>query len=591
MMATLIKEKIEGQPLPPESPLSPSHDVNDIFDNYFDDQDEDDDLVYDVKGLSLENRPPLPPRPNINPLVEDPPPLPSRTSTGTSIAESPTRSKSFWKKTVDGTAEFAGGLVSHPFEATKHFSILRHSPALVYYKGPSTSVCITIFSDAPLPPQLSFWLQRKGFSGNMGMKASVLLGRTSNWIDVTPTTEAFLSDMPEPDERAWQRDIKKFEKKTSRHKNLSYHVARETCIVRIPAAASDGYLRIAMCTGTGRKKVLCSSPVFRIASTSTDVSIFRGASLSTIPLEAGLKAASLFGNTVAMGYVGPAKVIVGSQVERLTGDYKPGFIAKRAEHIAYAKTGLKKRFDKLEQNYDGARDYGPLHMSDGFDSPPEVVGPDSGPEKPFPIKFDGTVARGTGQSEAQFGIPTANLSGVSSDLLLRLNGIYLGWVTIQPKKGLDNISHDWHEAIITFGPSPYAAAAIVTKNVATVHIIHDFGTATFFDTKLKLIVMGYLRPVPKADRLQAADKFLDGAMNDMDVTLASLSREDWGPEMTLERMKSHKSSRPLTEKYVDARSHMMKRVDSIPMHRAGVRTTGAKLMDKVHGRGGLYIRR
>lgn len=589
-MASLIKEKLGRRPVPPESPLSPSIDVSDIFDSYLQEQNEDDNLVKDVKGLSLESGPPLPARPNINPL--DPvPSLPSRTSTGTSIAETPAPSKSFWKKTVDGTTGFAGGLVSHPFEATRHFSILRHSPALVYYKGPATSVCITVFSDAPLPPERSFWLQRKGFSGNMGMKASVLLGTTSNWIDVTPTSEVFLSDMPESDERAWERDIKKFTKKTSKHKNLSYHVARETCIVRIPAAASDGYLRVAMCTGAGRKKVLCPSPVFRIASTSTDVSIFRGASLSTIPLEAGLKAASVFGTTVAMGYAAPAKLVLGSQVEKLTGNYKPGFIAKRAERMAYAKTGLKKRVDKLEENYDGSRDYGPLHMSEAFESPPEVIGHDSGPEKPFPVKFDATVVKGTGQSDAQYGIPTANLSGVSSDLLLRLNGIYLGWVAIQPKKGLDAVSHDWHEAIITFGPSPYAPPSIVTKNIATVHIMHDFGTATFFDAKLKLLIMGYIRPVPKADKTQTADDITEAVMSDMDITLASLSREAWAPEMTRERMKSEKSSRPLTEKYVDARSQMMKRVDSIPIHRAGVRTTGAKLMDKVHGKGGLYIRR
>jgi len=43
---------------------------------------------------------------------------------------------------------FAGGLLHHPAESTKHFSILRHSSGLVCFSGSTTSVAISIFSDA-----------------------------------------------------------------------------------------------------------------------------------------------------------------------------------------------------------------------------------------------------------------------------------------------------------------------------------------------------------------------------------------------------------------------------------------------------------
>jgi hypothetical protein len=599
-MSASTQFNIKRKPLPTEPSDPPpdyvSIDVADVLEDYFDEDGGGEDspplLAQGFEDLSLGGRPPMPPRPNTIPLIPVPSELSIRHSS-TTVSEVSTASKSFWKTAVDETVHFAGGLVSHPFEATKHFSILRHSSGLVYYRGPSTNVVITIFADASLPPERSLWLQRKGFSGNMGMNASALLGTSGNWIDVTPTSEASPSEMPESDERAWQRDMKKMVKKASKHKYLSRHVARETCIVRIPAAAADGYLRVIVCAGEGRKKVLCPSPIFRIASTSSDVSIFRGASLSTMPLEVGLKAASVVGATMANRYIGPAKAVLGTKVQKYAGKLQPGFVATRAEQLAYAKTGLQSRFESLEQNYNNTRDvtYDPLHMTDVYDAPPEVVGLDSGPEKPFPIKFDGTVVKGTGQSQVHTGIPTANLSGVPGDLLLRLSGVYFGWVIVQPRRGLNDVSHDWHEAIITIGPSPYAAPKVVAVSSATVHILHDFGTAVFIDARLKVIIMAYLHPAPKFDKAQPVADLAVGVTRDIDITLASLSRENWGPQMTVQRLKTEKSSRSLSGRYIDARTQVQKHVDSIPMHWAGVRTDAAEMMDKAHGNGGIFIRR
>ncbi|KAI1851445.1 hypothetical protein JX266_003520 [Neoarthrinium moseri] len=587
-MTAPSSQSFKRKPVASDSGPSPSFDVSDILDDYFYDQDEEDSLAEKARAVTLETRPSMPPRPNTIPLipsVSDPAPI---THTNTTIPEVPSASKSFWQTAFDETIHFAGGLVSHPFEATKHYSILRHSSGLVYYKGPSTRVIITVFSDVPMPSDRSFWLQRKGFSGDMGMSVSVLLGTSSNWIDVTPTSEALPYEMPESDERAWQRDMKKFLKKASKHKSLSKHVARETCVVRIPAVASDGYLRVVMCTGEGRKKVLCPSPIFRIASTSSDVSIFRGASLSTMPLEAGLKVASIVGTTVVNKYVGPAKAIVDNRVQKYTNKYKPGFIAERAEQIAFAKSGVRSKFESSEANFDGARDvsYDPLHPPCLIDSPPEVVGSDVGPEKPFPLKVVGMVVHGTGQSKARFGLPTANLAGVSNDLMLRLNGIYMGWASVYPKKGVENISNNWYEAIITIGPSPYASPQVVIKKVATVHVLRDFGDTTFFDAKMKVILMAYLRPIPASDRSQPALM-----ARDVDVALASLSRDAWSPDVTAEKMKDEKSARSVADRYVEVRTQVQKHVDSLPVHLAGVRTASAEVIDKAHGRGGLFIRR
>ncbi|KAI8628755.1 hypothetical protein F5Y19DRAFT_112695 [Xylariaceae sp. FL1651] len=510
-------------------------------------------------------------------------------ASSTSVQDSTDSSRSRWKSIVDETVYFAGGLVSHPFESTKHYSVLRHSSALVYYRGPSTSVTISVFGDAALPPDRTFWLQRKGFSGNMGMAASALMRTTSNWIDVTPSVEASASGVPEGDERAWQRDIKKFRKRASKDKRLSKHVVRATCVLRIPAVAEDGYLRIVMCTGQNSKKTLCPSPTFRLASTSSDVSVMRGASLTTLPLEVGLKVASVVGNQYVQRVAGPAYAVVQSKIKKI----QPSIIANNAGKLALATDVMKEQFGTLEENYDAARDaaYDPFHEEGTLDEPPDIVGSDSGPAKPFPISLHGKVVPGTGQGLTQTGTPTANLSDVAEDLLLRLNGIYIGWAAIQTK-GLGGNSYDWHEAIITIGPSPYASPRVVAQNVATVHIIHDFGEgATFFGAKLKIMIMALMRPVPKPNCSRLPADIAAAVSRDRVVALASLSREKWQYEMALQMLSYEKSQKTTAGKYIDFRSQVQKRMDNIPTHWAGIRTDRTELKDGAYGRGGFYIQR
>ncbi|KAI3337223.1 hypothetical protein HD806DRAFT_476017 [Xylariaceae sp. AK1471] len=514
-------------------------------------------------------------------------PSPSEISVAScsSAPEALVPSRSRWKTVVDETVYFAGGLISHPFESTKHNSILRHSSALVYYKGPSTNVIISVFGDTPLPSDRSFWLQRKGFSGNIGMAASALMRTTSNWIDVTPSVETLASSVPEGDERAWQRDIKKFLKRASKDKRLSKHIIRETCVLRVPADAADGYLRIVMCTGQSSKKSLCPSPTFRLASTSSDISVLRGASLTTLPLEVGLKAASVVGNQYIQRFVGPAQAVVQSKFKQL----QPAFITNNSEKLALARTGIEERFSNLDGDFDAERDvtYNPFHEEGTLDEPPKIIGSDSGPERPFPITFDGKVVPGTGQGL----IPTANLSNVAEELLLRLNGIYIGWASIESRKFTNGIPQGWHEAIIIVGPSPYAAPRVVARKMATVHIIYEFEkSTTFFDTKLKVMIMSFLGPL-KPNHSSLSAEIATTVSHSKEIAVASLSRERWRHEAGLQILSSEKAQRTTADKYVGLRSQVQRHVDSIPVHWAGVRTARAELKDEAYGRGGFYIRR
>ncbi|KAK2047253.1 hypothetical protein LZ31DRAFT_492330 [Colletotrichum somersetense] len=510
------------------------------------------------------------------------PPPPSAAATENPQA---TAEKSFWQTALDETKYFAGGLVSHPFEYTKHHSILRHSGALVWYRGPSTSVTVTVFSDAPLPPTRTVWLQQKGFSGSMGMNLKSLVGATTSWLDVTPSSRAAPADLAEGDERGCQRDIKKFLKKAPR--NLAAHAPRETHVVRIPAAADDGYFRLVLCSGGGgdggKRKVLCPSPVFRVASTSTDASVVRGASLASMPLEIGIKAGSVVASAVVNKYIGPAAAVVQARAKNIS---KAKAVTKHAAHIAHDRYAAMRG-----AGYDAWRSGEGIDGGGGGgfqEAPPEVVGSDDGPSEPFPIKFDGKVARGTGRGGTELGVPTANLTDVPEDVRLRMRGVYFGWArVVLPRGGGPGL--EWHESIVTVGPAPYATPRVAAKNVVTVHLIHEFGGARFLGARLKVLVMGQLRAsAPPADGSDAA---LAAYGTDVLLAVASLSRDNWGPDETRERLRAARSEMSLADRYVEARDRVQKQVDRVPLHLAGVRTEGAALRDRAFGNGGLWIPR
>lgn len=133
------------------------------------------------------------------------------------------------------------------------------------------------------------------------------------------------------DERAWQRDMAKAAKMSLRDKGpTKAHVPRETHVVRIPAVSADGYFRLVFCAGGGgdpsKRKVLYLSPVFRVASTSTDSSVFREASLTTMPIEVGVKVASVVAGNTVQRYTGPVVGLVQGRIDKL----KPGKVVRES---------------------------------------------------------------------------------------------------------------------------------------------------------------------------------------------------------------------------------------------------------------------
>jgi Riboflavin kinase len=516
-----------------------------------------------------------------------------------STSDSPTSEPSKWRTTMEDARHFAGGLISHPFESTKHFSILRHSHGLVYYKGPSTNLAITIFSDMPLPEDRTLWVQRKGWTGKTGMKVKSLLRSNSSWIDVTPSERAEPAQLPPSDERAWQRDISKFLKKAP--KDIRHHVPRETDVLRIPASVGDGYFRVVLCAGEGSKNVLCPSPVFRVASTSTSGSSIKGASLSTLPIEIGVKVLSSTAITAAENVIAPVASAIQDHLGQLK-QHEPGFLAQEAASIAYDAAGVQNKIDNANQQFRQTRDM-VLESDYGNDgnydklTRSEIVGSADGPESPFPIRMSSKLVSGTGRSTAELGVPTMNLAISPEDIDYHLQGVYFGWASISAKASLPPGMLDiWHPAIITVAPCPYAAPSITPKKVVKAHLLHDFqGTPLQqLDSKISLLILGFLHPAPSMKELDR-DWILNEIANDIGVTQASLNpeREAWSAEACINQLELTKTNRSMTERYVDLLQSGQRQVDRVPLHKVGIRAPGAVQRDKmvVYGNGGVYVLR
>ncbi|KKA30495.1 hypothetical protein TD95_002067 [Thielaviopsis punctulata] len=523
-----------------------------------------------------------------SPAWEMPPPaspvLPIPLSPGLSSASPMAPAPPAWKAALGEAQFFATGLISRPAESCRHYTIIRHSLALVWYRGPSTSVSISILSDVALPPARRIFLQQKGFSGNAGMALKAMIRTNDSWIEVTPQTRADPAHLKQSDERAVQRDLVRFAKKATGR--AATHTPRETCIVRIPASAQDGYFRLVLCDE--KKKVLAGCPVFRIASASTDASVVRGASLRTMPLEIGVKVGSTIAAATVSKYTAPITSTVGASIQKIA--WKAS-VATTVGSTVYEASGLDGHIKEHRENYGtayrerfAAADKGP-----GMGEEICIVGPDSGPEKPFPVRFEGVVVQGTGLSRQQLNMPTANLRDVPEHIKTKMGGVYIAWARIiADSTQFPGIYDDWNKAIVTIAPPVNMPPTVVPKNKVSVHILEDFDNVSFVGAKVKVMLMTYLRP---ALRFATIEEVLDVQSKDILATLVCLGRETWEAEQAVDVSRDQQSQKSVSERLTDLRVMVQDRVDKIPIHKIGVRSESIGLKDEAYGAGGLWIPR
>ncbi|KAH8657707.1 hypothetical protein BX600DRAFT_468042 [Xylariales sp. PMI_506] len=343
-----------------------------------------------------------------------------------------------------------------------------------------------------------------------------------------------------------------------------------------------------------RRRVLCASPIFRLASTSSDPSVFRGASITSMPIELTVKVASMVGKAHVSTLAAP--------ITNITSQLQPGAVTETIAQTAYDMSGLEDKVDeRIAAEYEAAE-----QERSATRGRAATVGADTGPEAPFPLKFSGKIAPGTSGATPDAAIPgMIKLSNVQDHICVQLRGLHFGWVSVPPAKSDESEENEasnhaaaslsWYAALISVGPDPDAGPSVAIKPIVRFHVLHpDAGEIpscfSIEGAKVKIITMGFLHAStiwPPADP-EKAQKALE---RDGGTVRASLGREAWGAAAVLESLAAAKSGRSLTQKYVDARKLIKHRTDSLSLHQLSIRGDNAELIDRLHGTGGLWVAR
>ncbi|ERS99878.1 riboflavin kinase [Sporothrix schenckii 1099-18] len=188
-------------------------------------------------------------------------------------------------------------------------------------------------------------------------------------------------------------------------------------------------------------------------------------------------------------------------------------------------------------------------------SRPSIVGPDAGPELPFPVKMEGPVISGFGRGSKELGIPTANLpvdAKATPWIADCVSGVYFGWAVLEAarpgeaaaaeangvigdgvaSKLPDESAPDHtdktaavaglYPMVMSIGYNPFYQNKTRT---AEVHILSPFAH-DFYGAHLRLAILGYIRP---EQNYASLDALVADIQFDCVVAKTSLARAGWTP--------------------------------------------------------------
>ncbi|KAA1064444.1 riboflavin kinase [Puccinia graminis f. sp. tritici] len=163
----------------------------------------------------------------------------------------------------------------------------------------------------------------------------------------------------------------------------------------------------------------------------------------------------------------------------------------------------------------------PRQRPTGQDEPrPTIIGPDDGPEPPFPVKLYGKVEHGFKRGSRELGCPTANLPAtLTNNPALERNGVYFGWasVWITSPNPLPPVIKPM---VMSVGYNPVYGNKSRTIEV---HVIHTFDQ-DFYGETVKVIVTGFIRPEYNYSSKEALIQDIE---IDKTAALQSLKRPDY----------------------------------------------------------------
>ncbi|KAK1248712.1 hypothetical protein MKX08_006932 [Trichoderma sp. CBMAI-0020] len=161
-------------------------------------------------------------------------------------------------------------------------------------------------------------------------------------------------------------------------------------------------------------------------------------------------------------------------------------------------------------------------------SRPDIIGPEAGPEKPYPYKMEGKVISGFGRGSKELGIPTANLpvdDALTPWIANIPSGVYFGYASLalpssHPDKRAES-AFTVFPMVMSIGYNPFYKN---TVRSAEVHILHKF-SHDFYDAHMRLLILGFIREEKDYKSLEA---LIEDINFDCEVAKKSLAREAWG---------------------------------------------------------------
>ncbi|KUM57818.1 hypothetical protein ACN42_g9356 [Penicillium freii] len=438
------------------------------------------------------------------------------------------------------------------------------------------------------------------------MQFKSFLRLRDSWLDVTPGMPLRADQATPDDERAWQRDIKKFRKKAP-PRPRDTHQLRETAVVRIPAEAGDGYFQLVLCQGL-KKKVLGNSPVFRVLSTSTAPSSIRGASLSTLPLEVGAMIVSLYAQTAARTAAGPAAMAIQAKAapfQAKAAAIRPSWVTKSAVQKAYTTSGIENRVGGIINGTNG-----PIGRSQINVAAPEIAGSspvsiDVGPQPPFPMTFKARCQTDqTSLPNNPEDLPKLSLIRMPDWVTEQLRGYFFGWARFDTGPSKGSSTSEWCPAILSVRAlDPLQAVRVnlaqISKRVVAIRLLEDVPLQT---SKIEIRVLGYLRaeiPPPTGTtskelaeaQAAAAEAALLADVYDASVVQDTLAHPAWAAEHpAISDLQQNSSWIDRTvEGYTNIITRGQKLVEQVPLHLVGVRSVTDELRESQVAVNGFYI--
>ncbi|GLB43057.1 hypothetical protein LshimejAT787_1205060 [Lyophyllum shimeji] len=162
-------------------------------------------------------------------------------------------------------------------------STVLHTSPLVYYRGTSTTVPVTVLGRQTLPEDRHFYLQRRGWrTGLLGWTIGAWLGGTlGKEINVTPVMYGnWEEDVDRVRRRQYDKEIGNFIESGRLPRD---HRALETDFIHIPVASGDGYFRILLYhSSASLLSPIAATTTFRVGSLSLNSGHPRGASITAV---------------------------------------------------------------------------------------------------------------------------------------------------------------------------------------------------------------------------------------------------------------------------------------------------------------------